>query len=141
RNDERAFDHVLQFADVAWPGIRLQRFESLLLNMLDLLPSSLPVKIDEIAYKQRDVLSSFAQGRQFNGKDAEPVVKITPKGALRDSRLQITICRGNHADISAQNFRAADAFKLPFLQNAQQCDLRLQWQISYFVEKKRAAFG
>ena len=33
RNDERAFDHVLQFADVTRPGILLQRFESLFLNI------------------------------------------------------------------------------------------------------------
>src|SRR6266542_4800491 len=109
--------------------------------MLDLLSRSLRITIDKIIYQQRNVLFPFAQRRQFDWKNVEPVVKITAKGAVRDSRLQITIRRRDDADVSAQNFRAADAFKLAFLQNAQQCDLRLHWQISYFVEKNRAALG
>src|SRR5258705_1342111 len=109
--------------------------------MLDLFSRSLRVTIDKVTHEQRNVRFPFTQRRQFDGKNVEPVVKITAKGSLRDSRLQITIRRCNHADICAENFRAADAFKLAFLQNAQQCDLRLQWQISYFVEKKRTAFG
>ena len=119
RNDERAFNHVLQFTDVTRPGILLQRFESLLLNTLDLFSRSLRVTIDKVIHEQWNVLFPFTQRRQFDGKNVEPVVKITAKGAVRDGRLQITIRRCNHADISAQNFRPADAFKLAFLQNAQ----------------------
>src|SRR5207342_1143873 len=87
------------------------------------------------------VLFPFAQWRQFDWKNVEPVVKITTKGAVRDSRLQITIRRRDDADVSSQNFRAAHAFKLAFLQNAQQRDLGLHWQIAYFIEKNRAAIG
>src|SRR6266536_965953 len=108
--------------------------------MLDLFSRSLRITIDKIIYEQRNILFAVAQRRQFDRKNIEQVVKIIAKGTVRDSRLQITIRRRDNADISAQNFRAAHAFKLAFLQNAQQCDLRLHWQISYFVEKNRAAF-
>src|SRR5205814_10196998 len=109
--------------------------------MLDLFSRSRRITIDKIIYEQRNILFPFAQRRQFDWKDVEPVVKITAKAAVRDSRLQITIRRRDDAGVRAQNFCAAHAFKLAFLQNAQQCDLRLHWQISYFVEKNRAAFG
>src|SRR5258707_991868 len=103
--------------------------------MLNLLSRPLRIAIDKIIYEQRNVLFSFAQWRQFDWKHVEPVVKITTKGAVRDSRLQITIRRRDNADISSQNFRATYAFKLAFLQNAQQCDLGLRRQISYFIEE------
>src|SRR6266487_5390091 len=109
--------------------------------MLDLFSRSLRITIDKIIYEQRNILFAIAQRRLFDWKNVEPVVKIIAKGAVRDSRLQITIRRRDDADVSAQNFCAADAFKLAFLQNAQQCDLRLYWQISYFIEKNRAALG
>src|SRR5262249_20090767 len=97
--------------------------------------------INEIIYEQWHVLFPFAQRREFDRENVEPIIKITAKGAVRDSRLQITIRRRDHADISVQNFRAADAFKLAFLQNAQQRNLCLSGQIPYFIEKNRAAFG
>src|SRR6266581_4137260 len=109
--------------------------------MLDLFPRSLRITIDKIIYEQWNVLFPFSQRREFDGKNVESVVKITAKGTVCDSRLQITIRRRDDADVSAQNFCAADAFKLAFLQTAQQCDLRLRWQISCFVEKNRAALG
>src|SRR5436189_1194223 len=109
--------------------------------MLDLFSRSLRITIDKIIYEQRNILFAIAQRRQFDWKNVEPVVKITAKGAVSDSRLQITIRGRDDANINAQNFRAAHAFKLAFLQNAQQCDLRLHWKISYFVEKNRATFG
>src|SRR4051794_12131939 len=109
--------------------------------MLDLFTRSLRITINKIIYEQWNVLFPFPQGRQFDWKNVKPVVEITSKGAVGDSYLQITIRRRDDADVSAQNFCAPHAFKLAFLQDAQQCDLRLHWQISYFVEKYRAAFG
>src|SRR6267378_4741052 len=109
--------------------------------MFDLFSRSLRITIDKIIYEQCNVLFPLAQRRQFDWKNVEPVVKITAKGAVRDSRLQITIRRRDDTDVSAQNFRAAYAFKLAFLENAQQCDLCLQRQISYLIEENRAGFG
>jgi hypothetical protein len=43
--------------------------------------------------------------------------------------------------VSAQNLRAAHTLELAFLQNAQQCDLRLRRQIARFIEKDCAAFS
>src|SRR4029450_12846889 len=98
--------------------MRSQRFESLPLNMFDLLSRSRRITIDKIIHEQRNILSPFAQRRQFDWKNVKPVIKIAAKAAVRDSRLQITIRRRDNADISAQNLRAAHAFKLAFLQNA-----------------------
>src|SRR6266480_6083915 len=109
--------------------------------MFDLFSRSRRITIDKIIYKQRNILFPIAQRRQFDWKNVEPVVKIAAKAAVCDSRLQITIRRRDNAHISAQKFRAAHAFKLAFLQNAQQCNLRLHWQISYFIKKNRATFG
>src|SRR5258708_22344383 len=109
--------------------------------MLNLLSRPLRIAIDKIIYEQRNILFAIAQRWQLDGENVEPVVKITAKGAVCDSYLQITIRRRDNADVSAQNFRATYAFKLAFLQNAQQCDLRLQRQISYLIEENRAGFG
>src|SRR6266403_3964564 len=109
--------------------------------MFALFSRSRRITIDKIIDEQRNIFFSFAQRRQFDWKNVEPVVKIIAKGAVRDCRLKIAIRRRDDADISAQDFRAAYAFKLAFLQNAQQCDLRLHRQISYLIEENRAGFS
>src|SRR6266700_2892862 len=60
RDDERALNYVLQFADIPRPGILLQHVQSLLLNMLDLFARSFGITIDKIIYQQGNVPFTFA---------------------------------------------------------------------------------
>ena len=67
-DDQRAFDHVLQFANIARPRILLQGFKSIFLDVFYLLSSSLCIMINEVIYQQWDVFSPFTQRRQRIGK-------------------------------------------------------------------------
>src|SRR4051812_38441603 len=62
-DNERTFDYVLKFANVAGPRILLQRFETLFLDTLDLFSRSLRITTDKIIYEQRNILFAIAQSR------------------------------------------------------------------------------
>ena len=71
--DDGSLDHVLQFADVARPGIGLKQIEAPLVHGLEALPRFHPVTIQEVPQKKRDIFFSFPKRRHFNGKDIQPV--------------------------------------------------------------------
>src|SRR5438445_5911690 len=104
------------------------------------LSGSLRVTIDEVVDENRNVLFAFAQRRQFNWKNVEPVKKIAAKRTGRDRGVKIAIGRGNHAHVAAQHLGSANPFKLAFLQNTEQRDLRFQGEIAHFIEEKCPAF-
>jgi hypothetical protein len=57
---------------------------------------------------------------------------------LRNSLVQISIGRGDDADVHADRPRAAQADELPFLQHAQELRLRRRRHLGHFVEKQHA---
>ena len=70
-------------------------------------------------------MRAFAQARNADGHDIEPVIEVFAKPALGDQRLQVTIGRRNDAHGHVDRLLAADAVKLAFLEHAQQLGLRI----------------
>src|SRR5205807_4648770 len=85
------------------PRIFLQSVDRTLSNRVNLLPGSLRITIDEIVDENRNVLFAFAQRRQFNWKNIEPIKKIAAKRTSGDGGVKIAIGRGNHAHVAAQH--------------------------------------
>ena len=50
----------------------------------------------------------------------QAIEKIGPERTLGDRRLEVSIRRGNHADVNADGAAAADSFELAFLQDAKE---------------------
>src|SRR4030095_1327582 len=69
------------------------------------------------------------------------VIQITAEVIFRDFVHEIHISSGDYTNIHVHGARAAQAFELLLLQDAQELRLQLQWDIAHFIEKKRAAMG
>src|SRR5260370_17411331 len=90
-HDDRSLNHVLQFADVPWPGVGAKQVEAFFgypLYVLSHFPRAL---IDEVSDQHRNVFSSFSQRRHINRENVDPVKQVTTKRSLTHVRLQITL--------------------------------------------------
>src|SRR6202035_819558 len=140
-NNDGSLNHVLQFADITRPGIRLKQSEALFVHSLKALSNFPGETIDEVLYQQGNVFSSFAQRGHFNRKNVEPVIQVAAEHARSDGSLQVTIRGSNHPNIDWDRSSGADAFKFVFLKNTQESDLGLGWKLSDFIQENRASFG
>ena len=59
-------------------------------------------------YQRRDVFLALPQRRQVNCHDVQPVVKILAKAARCDFRIQISVRRGDNAQIDLAPLQSAD---------------------------------
>src|SRR5271170_3477213 len=139
--NDRSFNHVLQFANITRPRVRLKQLETLFVHRLKALSCFPCETINEVLNQQGNVFSSFAQRRHLDWKDVEPVKQVAPEGAGGDGSVQIAVRGGDHPDIGSDGSSRADTFKFPFLQNSQEGDLGLGRKLSDLVEEDRAAFG
>src|SRR6266436_5074958 len=110
-HDDRSLNHVLQFADVPWPGVGAKQVEAFFgypLYVLSHLPRAM---IDEVFDQHRNVFSSFPQRRHINRKNVETVEEIAAKRTRLDGHLQVTVCGSNHSHICWNGSRSADTLK------------------------------
>src|SRR5262245_463669 len=94
-----------------------------------------------MAREQWDVAQSVAQRRQRDREDVEAVKKVGAEFALVDQSLKRLIGGGYDADFYADALRAAQPFEDAGLQHAQEPPLYLQRNLSYLIQKDRAAVG
>jgi hypothetical protein len=77
----------------------------------------------------------------MEGDDVQAVVKVQTKAPLPHPFFEVTVSRGDHADIHPNRLIAPDSQKLPLFQHAQ--DFRLDRGVHFtnFVEENRALVG
>src|SRR6267143_828735 len=121
----RSLDDILQFANVTRPGVRLKQFQASFVYPANVLSRFPRVTVYEVFNQHRNVFPSFTQRGHLDGKNVEPVKKVTPEHACSDSRLQVTIGSSNHANIRSDRSSSTDTFEFMFLQNTQESDLGL----------------
>src|SRR6185312_10109026 len=66
------------------------------------------------------------------------IVEVGAKPAAIDLGAELAVRRGDHADVDADLFVAADRFDDPILERAQQLRLEVEWELADLVEKHRA---
>src|SRR5690242_4404847 len=86
--------------------------------------------LDEVADKQRDVISPLAERRNSDGKYIEPVIQIGSKFLFFDQCSQIAIRCRNQAGICPQSARAAEALEFALLEDAQKLRLEIERNFS-----------
>src|ERR1700720_1782516 len=74
-------------------------------------------------------------------KNIESVEEILTEGTGIDCRLQVAVRCGQHAHVHGERLTAADAFKLPLLQHAEQGDLRLDGKVANLIQKNGSSVG
>ena len=83
----------------------------------------------------------FAQRRQVDFDDAQPVEQIAAKAARGRLDPQIAVGRGDHMDVHLPGFERTDALHFAVLDGAEQLGLQRQRQLADFVQKERPAIG
>src|SRR5208337_49498 len=129
-HDYRSLNYILQFADVTRPGVRLEKVQGLFVYSPYGLSRFSCVTINEVLDQQGNVFFSFAQGRNLNRENIQPIEEVVTKGARCDGRLQVTVGGRDYPDICLDRASSAHAVKFVFLQNTQQSNLRFSRQLS-----------
>src|SRR6266516_7798417 len=113
-------DHVLELAHVARPVVGREPLQGLLVNIADDLPRLLGEAVDQVFDQDRNVLRAFAERRQADGEDVQPVEQILPERAALHRGLEIAVRGREHAHVHRNRMTAADALDLSLLENPQQ---------------------
>ena len=137
-HDHTAFQHVLELAYVAGPVVAGEVVLGFRAEGLDGDAVVFRYLFPEMGDEERDVFTAFPQRRDGDVDDVEAVEEVFAEGAFLDHLRQVTVGGGHHADIDADAFRSADAFKHAFLKDAQELDLQIHAQFSYLVKEERA---
>ena len=96
------------------------------------------IALHEIFHQHRDVLFPFAERGHFYREDVEAIKQIPAETPIRDGGVQVTIRGRNQAHVHVNRLDAADALEFPFLQHAQQRDLRVGQEFADFVQEDGA---
>src|SRR5881628_3321334 len=67
--------------------------------------------------------------------------EVIAEPALTNHRFQVTMSRGDDADIDGNRFRSANTLKGLLLEHAQEFHLRVGRQVADFIEEERAFVG
>ena len=91
--------------------------------------------------QQGDVFAAFAQRRNGDGKDIEPVEQIIPERSVEHHFLQVAVGGGHEAHIHGNDLVPAQAFNLARLQHTQKFRLQFQRDVANFVQHQRTALS
>src|SRR5882724_42978 len=104
--------------------------------MVDLLIHPTSINLDKMFDQRRNIFSARTQRRQRNWKYIQAIVEITAKFASFDHFSQISVGRGDEANVYLVSPAAAQAFEFLFLQDAQQFGLQRQRNVSHLVQEQ-----
>ena len=129
---------VLELADVARPGERLERGQRLGADIEQLL-LKLAIEAGRHAASQgSDVLDALAQGRQVERHHVEAEIEIGAEPAALDGVFEVEVAGDDQAGRACLRLDAADRLELAGLDDAQQRRLLFQTERVDFVEQQRA---
>src|SRR5215208_1091090 len=89
--------------------------------------------------QHRDVFDAIAQRRQPDLHCVETEEQVLPKTSVSNFRMQIGIGSRQQPHVYLLRLRRSNALKLAGFQHAQQLRLKIQRNVSDFVEKQRPA--
>ena len=140
RHQHGALDGVVEFANIARPGmveehLHRHRFES-----LELLAITLRRLAQEMMREQRNIFLALAQRRQdefqlCSGGRAN----LRESGRAVTSALHVRIRGGDDANVHAPCCGRADSLEFAGFEHAQQLGLQVHRHVGNFIQEKRAA--
>src|SRR6516225_11756281 len=92
--------------------------------------------LDEMAHEQRDVFPALTQGREVNGENVQPIVKICAEFIRFDHFSKISVRCSYQPNIDLANTSASQAFEFLFLKDAEQYGLQAQGDIAHLVQEE-----
>src|SRR5258706_9458498 len=134
-----AFDHVLQFTNVSRPRILLHGFQRTLLDLANFPSHAGRQPRREVIYQHRNIIHTFAQRRNLNRENIQPIKKVHAKSTVVNFPFKIFVGSCDDPNVRLDRAVSPDAFKLPLLQHPQERHLYLRAKLCDLVKKDRAA--
>src|ERR1700683_2253597 len=88
-----------------------------------------------------NVFAPFAQWRNHNRENKDPMVQILAKCSLANMLFQVSMCRYYDANIHGERLVPADSLHLTFFQNTQELGLHGDGHVANLIKKQRSAMG
>ena len=115
-------DHVAQLPDIAGEVAGAQGGQRVRREACRLMRPRVPG--EEVAREKGDVLPAVPEWWQVDPDHVEPVEKVLAKRPIAYGTLEVAIGRGHDAQVDGDGAVVAEAPDAPFLQHAQERDLR-----------------
>ena len=106
-----------------------------------MLPVLLAVFGKKEVEENRDLFAAFAQWRDVDAHDVEPIEEVFAKDAFLYGTFQKFVGSREHAHVNLDVALAAQAGKLVVLKNVQQLSLEGRMHLAHFVQEDGAAIG
>src|SRR6185437_6510795 len=136
--DHRALDEVLQLANVPRPLGEGKLLHGGGGDRLDLFFHAAAIFLGEVTHQERNVLGTFPQRRDADGKHVQPVIQVAAKLAALDHFLQVAVGGSYQADVYLFGLSAAQPLKLALLQSTQEFGLDFKGNIADLIEEERS---
>ncbi len=136
---DRAFDHVLELANVAGISVLLdgaRRVGGEAEHVLAHLSGKAP---QEALGEERDVLAPLAERREIEPDHVQAVVQILTELAALDFAFHVAVGRGEHADVDRKLLSATDRAHAALLKHAEEFHLERVRELAHLVEQQGAA--
>src|SRR5688572_24145620 len=136
RKNDRTFDNVLKFADIAGPIVGGQLPQVFLVEARHRHADALDRLPKEMFSQDRNIFRSISERWKINGKNAQAIIKIFAKSAGFRLGFQVAVRRADQPDIHGSGAIITHALELPLLDHAQQFCLKIKWDFTDLIEKK-----
>ena len=133
RQDQRPFDHVLELADVARPGVFEENAERFGGKPVGGFREPTAEAIQERVREQRDIGLSFAQRGDDQRDHVEAVIEVLAESPRGDHLLEVAVGRGDDPDVHGDVFVSTHPLDDPLLEHPQELDLEGRRQFADFV--------
>src|SRR5258708_39223985 len=139
RKEYAAFHGVIQFADVARPGMFMKRLDSRRVESGNIFTVALRVAVEKMVRKEINILAAVAQRRNVNLDGIQPKEKVLTEPPGRGLGIHVGIRSREHSDVHAPSGGRAYALEIACFQNAQKFRLQVKRNIGDFVQEHRPA--
>src|SRR5581483_11710161 len=139
RQDDRALDHVAQFADVAGPVVALEFHDSGPRKARFGAVQIFCREFDEMFCEERDVVLPLPERTDLDRKYVQPIEQVLAKTTGGHSLFQVAIRRRDNPDVCQPRAIFTHPLVAFLLEHAQELALHVQRHFADFIQKQRAA--
>src|SRR2546428_10362245 len=138
---EGTLDDVLELTHIAGEIVAAERGQRVWRDALHVPPEAPVVAAQKMVHERWNILAPGAQRRQAHADHIQPVVEVLAEAPVGDRAVEITVRRGNDADVDRMRLRRADRAHLHLLQDPQELHLEARRQLGEFVQEDPTLVG
>ena len=139
--DDRFFDAVVEFADVARPSMCQQGLLRFGCQRIHTAVVAFGIGLHEAFSQRQNLVLALAKWWELQVHRVDAVVQVLTEGAVLYHLRNVAVGSTDEADINRYLFGIADTNDSTVLQHAQEFRLQVQWDIANLIEEKRTAVG